>query len=477
MSLAVLPSFPGETEFADSATGLLENPLPDSEPENDEGTAGVFKLSLVADARNSLFTREQNGFCPKKPASLEAAGLSRDFTEKLICKYLHVHGISSGRTVARDLGLPYRLIEPLLSALKTEMMLIYRKTVAAGDYELQLTEAGDDRARRFMSTSTYAESAPVQLEAYVESVAAQSLTLTSIGMDELSAAFGDLALEPDMMARLGPAINAGRGMFLHGAPGNGKTSIAERVARCFGTSVWIPKTLMIDGECVRLFDPVLHEPVADEESCMLGEPLEDARWIRVKRPTVVVGGELTMDQLEMRHDPVSNVCEAPLQMKSNCGVLLVDDFGRQAMPVDQLLNRWIVPLEKRYDFQKLPSGKKIQVPFDQLVIFSTNLAPRDLVDEAFLRRLPYKVEARDPTPQQFCKIAMHVAPSLGVHVTPVQILSMIERYFLATGRPMRCCHPRDLLLQVRSYCRFHRLPLEMTEESMEFAVENYFTVM
>jgi hypothetical protein len=477
MSLAVLPSFSEDLEFADSATGPAEIPHSDFEQESDEGTAGVFKLALVSDARNSLLDREERGFSPRKPASLEEAGLSRDFVEKLICKFLHVHGICSGRTLARELGLPYRLIEPLLSALKTEMMIIYRRTVSAGDYELQLTEAGDDKARRYMRVSTYAESAPVPMEAYVESVEAQSLTLTSIGMDELGAAFGDLSMEPEMLARLGPAINAGRGMFLHGAPGNGKTSIAERVARCFGSHIWIPKTILVDGECVRLFDPVLHEPVADEESFMLGEPLEDARWIRVKRPTVVVGGELTMDQLEMRHDPVSNVCEAPLQMKSNCGVLLVDDFGRQAMPVDQLLNRWIVPLEKRYDFQKLPSGKKIQVPFDQLVIFSTNLAPRDLVDEAFLRRLPYKIEAHDPTPQQFCKIAMHVAPSLGVAVTPVQILSMIDRYFLATGRAMRCCHPRDLLLQVRSYCRFHRLPLELTEESMEFAVENYFTVM
>jgi hypothetical protein len=477
MSLAALPPLSDDVTFVGSATGLADDLHADSQPDSDEGAAGIFKLALVSDARNSMFTREERGFCPKKPASLDDAGLSRDFVEKLICKFLHVNGIASGRRLAREIGLPYRLIEPLLSSLKTEMMLVYRRSVAAGDYELQLTEAGDDKARRYMRSSTYAESAPVPIEAYVESVAAQSLTLTSIGMDELQAAFTGLSLEPAMMARLGPAINAGRGMFLHGAPGNGKTSIAERVARCFGTSIWIPKTLLVDGECVRLFDPVLHETVADEETSMLGEPLEDARWIRVKRPTVVVGGELTMDQLEMRHDPVSNVCEAPLQMKSNCGVLLVDDFGRQAMPVDQLLNRWIVPLEKRYDFQKLPSGKKIQVPFDQLVIFSTNLSPRDLVDEAFLRRMPYKIEAHDPTPQQFCTIAMHVAPSLGVHVTQVQILSMIERHFLATGRPMRCCHPRDLLLQVRSYCRFHRIPLELTEESMAFAVENYFTVM
>jgi hypothetical protein len=234
---------------------------------------------------------------------------------------------------------------------------------------------------------------------------------------------------------------------------------------------------MVDGVCIRLFDPVLHEVVASSDSMLLGEPLEDARWVRVRRPTVVVGGELTMDQLELRHDPLSNVSEAPLQMKSNCGVLLIDDFGRQSMPVSQLLNRWIVPLEKRYDFQKLPTGKKIQVPFDQLVIFSTNLAPKDLVDEAFLRRLPYKIEVSDPSPDQFRRILMAVAPKLGVNPSPEQVRRLIDDYFMAAGRPMRCCHPRDLVLQIRSYCLFHGLTPEFSEQAMEFAVKNYFAVM
>jgi len=449
----------------------------ESEPPFESETEQPSKLSVVADARDAMAARGCNGFYPRKPQSLAAAGLSRDFVEKLICRLLHVGGASSGRRLAHEIGLPFRLIEPILGALKTEMLLVHRKTAAAGDYEYVLSEAGDDRARRYMRICAYAETAPVPIEEYVASVAAQSLTHTTISISDLSGAFEDLLMEPTMLKRLGPAVNAGRGMFLYGAPGNGKTSIAERVVRCYGTTIWIPRTLLVDGVCVRLFDPVLHEEISNDDSLLLGEPLQDARWVQIHRPTVVVGGELTMDQLEMRHDLVSNVSEAPLQMKSNCGVLLIDDFGRQAMPVSQLLNRWIVPLEKRYDFQKLPTGKKIQVPFDQLVVFSTNLVPKDLVDEAFLRRLPYKIEAVDPTPEQFCRIAMLVGPSLGIFPTNEQIYDLIEKNFTATGRRMRCCHPRDLMLQIRSYCLYNGLPLAFSEEAVEFAVENYFAVM
>jgi len=434
-------------------------------------------LGAVAEARRVNQTRDGSGFYPIKPATIEDAGLTRDFVEKLICRFLLVHGAASGRRIGRETGLPFRTIEPLLAFLKTEMQLAYRKTAAAGDYEYVLTEAGAERARRYMQTCTYAETAPVPIADYIESVTAQSLTRVYIGPQQLEVAFRDMLLEPLMLDSLGPAINAGRGMFLYGAPGNGKTSIAERVVRCYGDDLWIPRAIYVEGTIVRLFDPVLHQEMASEDSSMLGEPLEDARWVRIRRPTVVVGGELTMEQLELRHDPISNVSEAPLQLKSNGGVLLIDDFGRQSMPVAELLNRWIVPLEKRYDFQKLASGKKIQVPFDQLVVFATNLAPRDLVDEAFLRRLPYKIEVSDPTREQFHRICAMVGPSLGISAPHDRVETLVERYFDAVGRPMRCCHPRDLMLQMRSYCSYHGKPLEFSDEAMDFAVRNYFAVM
>ncbi|MFN2377254.1 MAG: AAA family ATPase [Candidatus Binatia bacterium] len=434
-------------------------------------------LGAVAAARLANLTRSDGTFYPRKPNTLEETGLTKDFVEKLISRFLLVQGAASGRRIGRETGLPFRTIEPILNSLKTEMQLAYRRTAAAGDYEYVLTDAGTDRARRFMQTCTYAETAPVPLDEYIASVGVQSLTLHHIGPRNLEAAFADMLMQAEMLASLGPAVNAGRGMFLYGAPGNGKTSIAERVVRCYGDDLWIPKAIFVEGTILRLFDPVLHEELPSEDSSMLGEPLEDARWVRVRRPTVVVGGELTMEQLEMRHDPISNVSEAPLQMKSNCGVLLIDDFGRQRMPAAELLNRWIVPLEKRYDFQKLSTGKKIQVPFDQLVVFATNLAPNDLVDEAFLRRLPYKIEVPDPTREQFYRICQLVGPAIGIETPRELVEDMMDRYFVAVGRPMRCCHPRDLLMQMRSYCSYNELPMEFSEEAVAFAVKNYFAVM
>ena len=233
--------------------------------------------------------------------------------------------------------------------------------------------------------------------AYIESVKRQTLADQHPTEEDLHRAFEDLLIDKKMLLRLGPAINSGRGLFLFGAPGNGKTSIAERITKAFGQTIWIPRAIGIDGEIMRLFDPGMHEemPLPANEGLLDNRKI-DHRWVRIRRPTIVVGGELTMDHLEVTLNTATNVSEAPVQLKSNCGTLVIDDFGRQRMTTDQLLNRWIVPLEKRYDFLNLASGKKIQVPFDQLIVFSTNLEPKDLVDDAFLRRIPYKIEVIDP---------------------------------------------------------------------------------
>src|SRR3954464_1361468 len=203
----------------------------------------------------------------------------------------------------------------------------------------------------------------------------------------------------------------------------------------------------------------------------------DCRWIRIRRPTIVVGGELTMDHLEITLNTATNVSEAPIQMKSNCGTLVIDDFGRQRMTTDQLLNRWIVPLEKRYDYLNMASGKKIQVPFDQLIIFSTNLEPKDLVDDAFLRRIPYKIEVTDPNEEEFRNLFKLMCPKLGFPYADEPVEYVVQKHYKANNRPFRCCQPRDLLLQVRNFCLFHKLPLELTNEYFDAAVENYFAVM
>ncbi len=229
---------------------------------------------------------------------------------------------------------------------------------------------------------------------------------------------------------------------------------------------------------MRLFDPAMHEevPLPANEGLLDNRKI-DQRWIRIRRPTIVVGGELTMEQLEVTLNSVTNVSEAPLQMKSNCGTLVIDDFGRQRMTTDQLLNRWIVPLEKRYDFLNLASGKKIQVPFDQLIVFSTNLEPKDLVDDAFLRRIPYKIEIVDPDESTFRNLLKIMAPNLGVEYDQEAVEYLISKHYQAVGRPLRCCQPRDLILQIRNYCRYANKPAKMTAENFDFAVENYFAVM
>jgi hypothetical protein len=233
-----------------------------------------------------------------------------------------------------------------------------------------------------------------------------------------------------------------------------------------------------EGQIIKLFDMANHEPVVTERtSSLLDESDHDHRWIQIRRPTIVVGGELRMEDLEIHFDPVTKVSEAPVQLKSNMGTFLIDDFGRQRMPPIELLNRWIVPLEKRYDFLSLANGKKIRVPFDQLIIFSTNLEPKQLVDEAFLRRIPYKIQAADPTEEMFRQMLEMFAPKLGFkEVEQTAVDHLIKHHYERIERPFRCCHPRDLLLQVRSYCIYNELPLELKPEYFDFAAKNYFTM-
>ena len=280
------------------------------------------------------------------------------------------------------------------------------------------------------------------------------------------------------MNRLGPAINSGRGLFLYGPPGNGKTSIAERVTAAFGREIWVPRALGVDGEIIRVFDPMNHEEAPlNAGTGLLDQRAVDNRWVRIVRPTIVVGGELTMSQLEVTRNEVTGISEAPLQVKSNCGTLVIDDFGRQRVHVSELLNRWIVPLEKRHDFLNLPNGRKVVVPFDELVVFATNLEPRDLVDEAFLRRIPYKIEVQDPTEEQFIDLFQSMGRKLGIEYRAEAVRYLIAEHFRKANRPMRFCHPRDLLLQIRNSCIYQHCPAVMTNEQFDLAVENYFSVM
>ena len=439
------------------------------------------RLTDLFDRVNQLLgdaQAEEGVYRPKCPETIEAAGLTHEEVEGLILKYLAARGVASGRQICNQIKLPFNIIEPIVRDLKLEHMLSLSGTAEAGDFHYTITDTGRSRARAFSAECTYFGAAPVPLRDYLEAMAAQSIAKQTVNAEELHEAFKDLIINKKMLDTLGPAINSGRGMFLYGEPGNGKTSIAERITRCFGSSVWIPRALGIEGEIIRVFDPGQHEelPIA-ASSHLFDLSGVDPRWAHVVRPTIVVGGELTLDQLEVTQNPHTKVCEAPLQLKSNCGTFVIDDFGRQRCPVADLLNRWIVPLEKRYDFLNMPSGKKVQVPFDQLIIFSTNLEPRQLVDGAFTRRIPYKIQVIDPTEDEFHRILQLVCPHFGFEYDRDVIEQLLAKHYRPINRPMRSCQPRDLVLQVRNFCTYHRIPKRLTLEAFDFAVANYFSVM
>lgn len=417
-------------------------------------------------------------YLPIEPLSIQEAGLTDSEVEALIIKYLLARGDLTGREISEQIRMPFGLLSDLLRQMKQDQLLVYKGAAPMGDFVCQLTDLGRERARRYMEHCTYFGAAPVALADYIHSVAVQSLTKQHPSQQDLQDAFSDILVGPNMLRRLGPAINSGRGMFLFGAAGNGKTTIAERVTKAFGQFIWIPRAIGIDGDIIRLFDPVNHEecPLPPNAN-LVNQSRLDRRWVRIRRPTIVVGGELTMDNLEVTLNQATGISEAPLQLKSNCGTLVIDDFGRQKMSVDQLLNRWIVPLEKRHDYLNLPSGKKIQVPFDQLIVFSTNLEPKQLVDEAFLRRIPYKIEVIDPDETQFRTLFRTMCEKLEFTFDQLALDYLIEKHYRPVKRPFRACQPRDLLMQVRNYCHFIKQPPKLSPEYIDLAVENYFAVM
>jgi hypothetical protein len=418
-------------------------------------------------------------FVPPEPQTQAETNISGSLVEELICKFLLAKGEASIRSISDQLGLTFQIIDDIVTRLKQEQILGYIDQAAMNDYICKLTEKGRDRAKGYAESCTYFGSAPVSFEDYVASVTAQTINDQSPGQADLDRAFSDLLIDPTMMIRLGPAVNSGRGMFLFGYPGNGKTSIAERITEAFGRYVWVPRAITIDRDIVRLFDPMNHEECPPEANGDIINDLRfDRRWVRIRRPTIVVGGELKMEHLEFQYNAETGISEAPVQMKSNTGLLLIDDFGRQQMTVDELLNRWIVPLEKRYDFLNTSNGKKVQVPFDQLVVFSTNLEPKDLVDDAFLRRIPYKIEVPDPSIENFVKLFEIMCTKVfKVEYRADLVKYLLEKHYLPTNRPLRNCHPRDLLLQVQNYCKFLKRPFELSEEALDFACENYFSIM
>jgi predicted ATPase with chaperone activity len=416
-------------------------------------------------------------FWPSEPGSLDETDLSPSLIESLVCKRLAVSGTMSGRAIAESICLPFRVLEEVFGSLRTRQIVVHSGAAPFNDFYYMLTEQGQQRAKAYQRACAYVGPAPVPLRDYVLSVEAQCISTESPTDEDLVKACEDISVDAQWFDLIGPAVNSGAGMFLFGAPGNGKSTLAKRITLCFGQEIWIPRAIVEDDQLIKLFDASCHHEVSEEDEGVLRGRAFDRRWVRIARPTVTVGGELTLDNLEIRHDPMSNVSEAPLQLKSNGGCLVLDDFGRQQIEPAKLLNRWIVPLENGYDFLTLATGKKIQVPFEQLIIFSTNLEPRDLVDEAFLRRIPYKIELADPDEEEFVHLFRLYAEKLGCEYRPDPVQHLLDRHYRSAGRALRRCHARDLLKQVRNYCRYKRIPFEMRAEHFDRVVNTYFAMV
>jgi predicted ATPase with chaperone activity len=414
--------------------------------------------------------QNEQKFNPSVPGNLSKTGLNEKLIEDLIFKLLLSRGVMTGRQIADEICLHFKIIEPILSNLKKQLFLAYRSDAGINDFAYILTGQGRTKANVAVESSAYIGAAPVPFSEYLKSVQSQSIQKENPGLEELQHAFHDLVLEPHIYFTLGPAINSGRGVFLYGAPGNGKTSIAKRVHQCFKDAIYIPKTLLISGELLKFYDPQWHKPVENKNLQY------DRRWIKIHRPAVIVGGEMDLDSLGIKYNPQSKISEAPLQMKANCGTFVVDDFGRQRVCPRDLLNRWILPLEKRIDFLTLSNGIKFQVPFDELLIFCTNIDPKDLLDEAFLRRIPYKVKLKDPTEDKFRYIMKVMASKYDIEYDDCVVDYLINNYFCGK-RPLRSCHPRDIMEQIVNASAYQRVQPKFTKELIKLAAFNYFAAM
>lgn len=432
---------------------------------------------------------------PQSPINLTASGLSQIQVAELVLKHMYLQGNLLGIDVARLTRLPFQVIEEILRYLKEEKCIevVSGDVMGAASYRFNLTELGRHRAKESFEQCRYVGPAPVSLESYVEQCRQQAVSGSACHPDALLEAFHDLIIRPQLLDEIGPAVCSGKSIFIYGPPGNGKTVIAKGLGRFlnnYGGDIFIPYAIHTEGNIITVFDPTIHQPTdnADQfspsakemfgaatgtSSASSDHQLQDTRWRRVRRPVVITGGELTLDLLDLRYNRTSNFYTAPMHIKANGGVFLIDDFGRQIVSPRDLLNRWILPLEERIDYLTLATGKKFAVPFEELIIFSTNLDPHELVDEAFLRRIRHKIEIGPPNREMFTDIFRLTCGLRDVAYNP-EVVDYLYSSFYDRGKPPRSSDPRDLLEIIHSICRFRKQQVRLTTDLMAEATQRFF---
>lgn len=430
-------------------------------------------------------SQQKKEFIPTPITKIEDTGLAELWIQDLVLKIIYFGGYLTGFEVAERIALPFAgIVEYLLSNLKKEKLVEIRSQVGGigeGAYQYAITSAGTLRAREALERSQYAGPAPVPLSDYNQAIAAQSHGRTFITQRLMRQALSGIILSQKTFHQIGPAVNSGTSMFLYGPPGNGKTSIARAIGGMNSTeTMFIPFSIYVDGQVIKLYDSVNHELAADPDATSAGtgslraSNRRDPRWVKIRRPFIVAGGELTMDGLDLVFDETNKFYEAAFQMKANGGIFLIDDFGRQQVRPRDLLNRWIVPLENRIDYLTLHTGRKIEIPFDVLVIFSTNLPPKDLVDEAFLRRMRHKIEIGDPSYEDYREIFKRIAKTKGIEYNDQALAYLLQEWYIKQNRKLRASHPRDICDQILDISAYLSTEPVLNQEMIDLAANAFF---
>lgn len=432
--------------------------------------------------------RRQTQSAPKMPKSLEDTGLSETMIEDLVLKALYNKGARTGNDLRKLIKLPFSLLDTHLQDLQQRRLIELRGSggQSRASYTFDLTTEGRDRARELFETNGYVGPAPVPLDdysAWVRSQTVQGIVVTKEGIQE---GFSHLVYDEEFLDQLGPAINSGLSLFLYGHSGNGKTTIAEAIAGMLGGEVYLPYALEVSGNIVVLYDPVYHHPVDEEnedgsdvfsDSPLFKSQTHDTRYAKIERPVVFVGGEMTLEQLDLQYDPDSRIYQAPPHVKANGGVFIIDDFGRQHVRPRDLLNRWMVPLEKRIDFLAFKNGYKFPIPFDCMVLFATNLNPLELVDEAFLRRIRYKIMVESPSREHYDEIFRRCCESKDIVFDRSKVDHIFRHFYGRLQIAPRGCHPRDVVDTVCNIAKYRHIEPELTTELLDSACRAYFLDM